>query len=272
MHGKRAAIAPALADEVGLVLDVAPGIDTDALGTFTGEIARPGTMEETAILKARLGLKASGLALAVASEGSYGAHPLFPFIPGGLEMIVLVDDRLGLIIKETMIADETNYQHATAASADELGPFLSRARFPSHGLIVRSNQLGAAAAPSLRKGVVDAAALAEAVSSCAGQSADRLAFVQSDMRAHYNPTRMAVIAKLAQRLAKRVASLCPQCRAPGWGVVGVERGLACEACGVPTELAQAEIWGCGVCSERCSLPRPDGMEAAPARHCPWCNP
>lgn len=272
MHGKRAAIAPALEGEVGLILEVALGIDTDALGAFTGEIARPGTMEETAILKARLGLEVSGLPLALASEGSYGAHPLFPFIPGGLEMIVLVDDALGLVIKETIIADQTNYQHTTAASADELADFLSRASFPSHGLIVRPNQLKAGAAPSLRKGVIDPAALAEAVSSCARQSEDELAFVQSDMRAHFNPTRMAVIAELAQRFANRVARLCPRCGAPGWGVIGAERGLPCEECEGPTELAQAEIWGCGACGERRASPRPDGMAAAAARHCPWCNP
>lgn len=53
---------------------------------------------------------------------------------------------------------------------------------------------------------------------------------------------MSVIAELAKRLAHRVARLCAQCGAPGWGIVGVERGLPCEACGAATELAQAEIW------------------------------
>ncbi len=269
MHGKRAAIAPALAGDVGLILDVAPGIDTDALGAFTGEIARPGTMEETAILKARLGLEASGLHLAVASEGSYGAHPRFPFIPGGLEMIVLVDDALGLVIKETMIAGQTNYQHTTAAWADALTDFLSRASFPSHGLIVRPNRSTPGAAPSLRKG-----------------APRRLQ--RRFLRARANPrTRSPSCNRTCVRTA--IPRAWPS--SPNWlsaspiGWRGCVRSAgrrvgassapnaACRVrnAGGPTELAQAEIWGCGACGERRASPRSDGMAAA-ARHCPWCNP
>lgn len=40
MHGEKAAFGPALARELGLRLIVPEGIDTDALGTFTGEVVR----------------------------------------------------------------------------------------------------------------------------------------------------------------------------------------------------------------------------------------
>ena len=63
MHGKEAAIAPAFRDRLGLVLETPQVIDTDALGTFTGEIPRVGSMRKTAIAKARLGMAATGLAL-----------------------------------------------------------------------------------------------------------------------------------------------------------------------------------------------------------------
>ncbi len=54
-HDKQRVIAPALTPSPGLQVRLA-GVDTDALGTFTGEIARPGTPRETALAKARLGI------------------------------------------------------------------------------------------------------------------------------------------------------------------------------------------------------------------------
>ena len=83
MHGKEAAFAPVLADRLGLDLIVPGGIDTDALGTFTGEIARQGSIGETARAKAVLGLSIAGGDLALASEGAYGPHPQIPLIPLG---------------------------------------------------------------------------------------------------------------------------------------------------------------------------------------------
>jgi hypothetical protein len=92
MHGKDSAIAPPLRLRVGADLVVPVGLDTDALGTFTGEIERKGTMREVAIAKARLGMVATGLQLGLASEGSYGPHSSVPFMAAGVELLALVDD------------------------------------------------------------------------------------------------------------------------------------------------------------------------------------
>ena len=51
---------------------VAAEVDTDRLGTFTGEVERPGPPRETALMKARLGQRATGLPRALASEGVFG--------------------------------------------------------------------------------------------------------------------------------------------------------------------------------------------------------
>ena len=48
MHRKEEAIVPALQSTVGLLVAPAPGLDTDQLGTFTGEISRAGTMLDAA--------------------------------------------------------------------------------------------------------------------------------------------------------------------------------------------------------------------------------
>ena len=53
MHGKERAIAPPLCQWFDMTISTAPGIDTDALGTFTGEIARKGTMRDSFLADVR---------------------------------------------------------------------------------------------------------------------------------------------------------------------------------------------------------------------------
>ena len=56
-------------------------LDTDMLGTFSGEVERTSTPIETAVKKARLGMQATGLPLGIASEGSIAPNPNVPSMP-----------------------------------------------------------------------------------------------------------------------------------------------------------------------------------------------
>jgi len=270
MHGKARAVAPAFAQRVGLNVVETAGLDTDALGTFSGETPRRGTMLETAVAKARLGMAATGLRLAIASEGSFGPHPQIPFLPAGIELMVFVDADRGWVIHESMIAERTNFAHLVSAPGAPLDTFLAQVGFPQHALMVRPNAGERAAAWA--KGIADRGDLDRAVAAAAAASADRCALIETDMRAHRNPTRMDALAGLATRLALRLAAQCPACSAPGWGRIDVTRNLPCELCGLPTHVIAAEIFGCAVCSHRESQPRPDGMVVAQAMHCDACNP
>lgn len=271
MHGKQIAITPTLRAGLGLVVDTAAGLDTDALGTFSGETPRAGSMREAAIAKARLGMAAAGLSLGIASEGSYGPHPFIPFVAGGIELMVLVDDIRGIVITEQLIEDAPIYGHAVAACRFELGSFLADYRFPEHALIVKPNVPTSDVAP-VRKGLRDADLLTQAMLAMAAASADGKAFVQSDMRAHMNPVRMASIARLAAKLCARAASPCPACATPGYGQVDVEIGLPCAFCGMPTDSLLGEIHGCVACVHRHTSPRLDGRGVADPAQCQQCNP
>ncbi len=271
MHGKEAAIAPALLDGLGLVVDVPPGLDTDSLGTFTGEIPRAGCMREAAIAKARLGMAMTRRPIGVASEGSYGPHPWIPFVAGGIEMIVLVDDTRDIIITECLVEDEPVYAHVDVTSSNELDTFLDRIHFPQHALIVKPNAPKKPPFP-IYKGLRCRPHLAAAVTECAACSSDSHAFVQTDMRAHMNPTRMAAIDRLARKLCRRAAACCPCCSTPGYGQVDIETGLPCEWCGFPSMLVRHEIFGCVACGHREHRPRPDGRSHADPGNCPHCNP
>jgi hypothetical protein len=271
MHGKEAAISAVLFDRLGLIVDTVPNLDTDVLGTFTGEVPRTGTIRETAIAKARLGMAASKLSIGIASEGSYGPHPHIPFVAGGIELMVLVDDSREIIVTEHLIEDTPIFDHAFAYPHDELGAFLNRIGFPDHALIVKAAEAGVAAGP-VYKGLRSMEALALAISRCAAHSRDGRALIQTDMRAHMNPTRMATLRRLAAVFAERVATPCPACAMPGYGLVDVETGLPCEACGTPSIMVRHQVFGCVACEHRERRPRIDGRSHADPGHCPICNP
>ena len=271
MHGKEAAISAALFERLGLVVSTAPNLDTDVLGTFTGEVPRTGTIRETAIAKARLGMAASGLPIGIASEGSYGPHPHIPFIAGGIELMVLIDDVRKIVVSEYLIEDSPVFDHVFAHPNDELSAFLDRIGFPDHALIVKAAEAGLAAGP-VYKGLRGKQALASAIIHCAAHSRDGRTLIQTDMRAHMNPTRMATLRRLAVIFAERVSTPCPACAMPGYGQVNVETGLLCEACGAASIMVRHQVFGCVACEHRERRPRLDGLAYADQGHCPECNP
>ncbi|MCA3561920.1 MAG: hypothetical protein IOC82_12925 [Aestuariivirga sp.] len=259
-HAKERAIAPAFAERLGLAVRVASSIDTDALGTFTGEVPRAGSMREAARAKARLGMQATGLPMGIASEGSFGPHPFMPFIAAGREMMIFIDVTRGLEVVEECVSETTNFAALELTEGADIEGFLDRAGFPSHALVLRR-------CGHITKGINDRAALESLLSAGRGEG-----WLETDMRAHVNPTRMAEIGKLAAKLAARIATPCPACAAPGFGTVRSEAGLPCAACETPTAQVRSLISGCALCGYEQSSARPDGRTAATPAECPECNP
>jgi len=267
MHGKAEALAPAFV-MLGASLVVPDSIDTDALGTFSGEIPRLHPPLETAIAKARLAMAATGLPLGLATEGSFGPDPVIGFVSIHRELAVLVDDLHGQMVCEWRNCHETNFASRVVAHASELDATrLARWRFPSHALIVRAEPQG-----PVVKSLQDRFALDAAIAACIARSPTRQARVETDMRAHLNPTRMNQIAALGERLVERLRCRCTRCRAPGFGRIDVETGLPCGWCGRPTGAVVAEIHGCAACPECLRLPRRDGLRQSDPAHCETCNP
>lgn len=266
MHGKERAIAPALAARFGAVAVVPAEFDTDAFGTFTGEIARRGSPRDAARAKAAAAMAATGLDVAIASEGTFGPHPAAPLLPLAAEFLLLVDARTGLEVEAEDVGTETNWAGAAVRDLAAAEAFGARIGFPEHQLVLRV----AGDPAAMRRGIGSrdelAAALAELLRRGGRVEAS------ADMRADRNPTRMRAIARAADRLAARAATPCPDCGWFGFGFVRAERGLPCEACGEPTELVQALVDGCARCPTAARRPRPDGAATADAGNCPQCNP
>ena len=89
-HRKAEAIAPPLQKELGVTL-LELALDTDALGTFSGEIERVGTTIDCAKRKCEWGLREHGGQLGLASEGSFGPHPSLPYLKADLELLLFMD-------------------------------------------------------------------------------------------------------------------------------------------------------------------------------------
>ena len=269
-HMKEQAIARPFRFALGMEVLTPTGLDTDILGTFTGEVPRNGTPLEVCERKARLGMKMTGLPFGLASEGSFGSHPFIPFIPAGVEFMTFVDDERGFVVTENLVSENTNYGHRQARDIDDLTDWLPRKGFPAHGLIVRTTDNGPGA--PIAKGVITVDDLGAAISEAVTRSDNGLAWVEPDMRAHFNPTRMRSIRRLAFKLARRLATQCPSCGAPGWGQTGTIKGLPCELCRAPTDMVRREVFGCAACDYVEEKPRRDGLQETPPQNCRFCNP
>jgi hypothetical protein len=269
MHGKERAIGPAL-ERLGLAWSVPAGLDTDRFGTFTREVARAGSALDAARAKALAALALDpGADVAVASEGSFGPHPSIPLLPIGRELVLLVDRRTGLEVAGHHASPDVSYAQAAVGGADEAAAFAARVGFPAQALAVAAMRDGLPdPAAFLEKGIADADALARAVAAAVAATGG--AFVETDMRAHANPARMAAVARAADDLARRFASRCPGCGRPGWDVAERLAGLPCSGCGAPTGAVRAEVLrcaGCGLAKER-----PSAQDGADPGLCPECNP
>lgn len=244
-------------------------VDTDTLGTFSGEQPRKANALKTARKKCLMGLKHTETEYALASEGSFGPHPTLPFIPAATELLYFIDKKNRFELHLSQIFTETNFAGSEISTLDELKDFSEKALFPSHALLIRPPQHYSKA--PIFKGIHTTADL-EAAFHEARRHSSGTVWVETDMRAHCNPTRMKNIASLGERLAERLRRQCPVCDTPGWGEVDVTVGLPCEWCGMPSEGVKEEIYGCTKCRHRESVLPRHGQTSVSPEYCSYCNP
>jgi hypothetical protein len=268
MHRKEQAIAPILEASLGVKLAVPSAFDTDAFGTFTGDVKRPADQLATARMKATAALQHTGETLAIASEGSFGPHPQLPFLPCDRELVLLLDHQHQLEIVGEVLSTDTNYRSQTIYSSEEALAFAESVGFPSHGVVVKA----AAANLVLAKGITAADDLIATVEQALDKSHRREARIETDMRALYNPTRMAVIAQATEDLVRAIAQSCPACNCPGFSQIRQFPGLPCGLCGTPTLLTLTVLYRCQRCQFEQRGPGDQGLSAADPSHCPACNP
>lgn len=264
MHGKEQALEPALG-RLGLRFLPAPSLDTDLFGTFTRDVARAGSQREALLAKARAGLQvAPGADFAVASEGAFGPHPQIPFVSSGLELVALFERKSGRAVIGYDLTTATNFAQSEARNLDAVGRFADQIGLPDHAAVVMASSEG----PLVAKGVTARDRLLETCASVleAGGSV----WLEADMRAHMNPTRMAAIARAADNLAQRLESRCPTCDFPDW-TLRILSGRPCGWCGEPTDEPWIEVRSCEACGKSAEVVIEHMRKAVPGA-CRACNP
>jgi hypothetical protein len=273
-HKKEAVLGPLLSS-LGLNCVVVP-IDTDEFGTFSGERERSGSIREVLRQKISEATKVVPTGrLFLASEGSFGPHPVFGFGQTDLESLLMIDHQLEVEIYAEHFTSQTN--HSSIRLDTEIYPegFLASVGFPSHGVIVHPMGLSA----PMYKGLHDELSLRSALRECwkhiessEFQGAERAVVVSTDMRADHNPSRQKVIYRAGEALVEKLKSLCPTCRVPGFAITQGVPGLPCEECGEPSAAPVRVVWECVKCFHYEERPRPDGLVMLPAKDCEFCNP
>lgn len=266
-HLKERVIAPIFETEFGVTSFVSDVFDTDSLGTFSGEIERKEDALTTLRNKCILSATATQSDLVVATEGSFGAHPSIFIAHANTELIMLKDFKNDLEIVAKEISLDTNFNGQKISTEADLLEFAKKVKFPSHGLILKNEEANFSV---LFKGIQTEAILLEKFRYLK-QYKDYV-YVETDMRAMYNPTRMQVIERVTKQLIEKLKSLCPSCQTPGFDVVQVVSGLPCQLCKRPTRSTLYHVYECKKCTYQSNKMFPRGVQSEDPMYCDTCNP
>ena len=266
-HDKGKVIKPLMEEETGCNIICDNSLDTDQFGTFVRDIQRKLSQKETARAKIYAALEGTEYTLGMASEGSFGPHPYYP-VPWNVEIVMLHDIVSGFEVQGMYEGFDTNFAHRIVSSFEEAVSFAEKIGFPGHHLILRPDNEYSG---EIFKGIDSWEILEKVFDICLRSSSEGSVFMETDMRAFANPTRMANIGKAVTDLIEKLKNRCPVCGAPGFIVVEKIPGLRCELCGGRTKLIEKTVSCCQSCAFREEKPRSDILKA-PAKYCDYCNP
>lgn len=267
MHHKERVIAPILEKKLRVNCFVAEKLDTDAFGTFSGDVHRNLSPVDTLRAKCNAAMNLTKCDLAVASEGSFGNHPMMFFANANEELVMLLDRKNGFELVERELSTATNMNSAFIKTIDELLDFAVKCEFPSHALIVKNREANFS---YIKKGIQSEDELIESFQECKLKYAT--VFVETDMRAMYNPTRMKVIAKATEKLMDKLQKTCPICSFPGYSIQEVKGGLPCSLCHKPTKSTKIAVFRCQKCAFEEKEEFPHGKSEEDPMFCDFCNP
>ena len=266
-HFKERVIAPILEKELGVVCITNGNFDTDKLGTFTGEIERELDPISTVREKCLQAMKMNNCDLGVASEGSFCPHPTLFFIHSDEEFLIFIDklNNIEVIVRE--LSTSTNFNGKLISNESELLEFADKVKFPSHGLILRKSKEENL---DIQKGISDMDELQIIFFNLFSKY--NSVYVETDMRAMYNPSRMKVIEKATEKLVVKIKSICPNCQMPGFGITDAKKGLKCSLCGLPTNSVLSYIYECKHCHFIKEEKFPHQKTTEDPGYCDYCNP
>jgi hypothetical protein len=269
-HGKEQIVAAILA-EGGMKVERVEGFNTDLWGTFSGEIERPASQAETAVMKAKKALElCDDASWGLGSEGAFNPHPASPFITLNTEVLALCGRSGKITIRGRAAGTNVVFHSRTIRHANDLITLASDQNFPEYGLILKVVQAGKVIASEKECQTVDELKLAwQHLNKI---YPDEAIIAETDLRAHRNPARRLLIAEAARDLLQRWRTVCANCGLRGFGKEESIPGLPCSVCYFPTRLPKGYVWRCPHCGYEETRRNSDSPETADPSVCSVCNP
>ena len=267
MHAKEKVIAPLLEKQLKVKCILPDNINTDQFGTFSGEVERKLSPIDTLRKKCEAAMSMTNCKLAVASEGSFGAHPFIGLTSADEEFILFKDNIHNIEVFAKKLSTNTNFGGQAVQNIQELQEFARRSIFPSHSLIIRNAQGQTA---YLAKGISSKKELEQHFEVCFKEFGS--AFAETDMRANHNPSRMEVIKETTSALIEKIKRFCPACECPGFDIEEFTEGLPCGACGQATKSILNSVYKCQKCGHKETVLYPKNKKFEDPMYCDYCNP
>ncbi len=266
-HGKQEVLKPLLEMALNVKCFISTEFDTDLYGTFSGEILRKEDALSTLRKKCLEAMSYYNCDLAVASEGSFGPHPSAFFSTADDELLIFIDLKNNIEIVGRKVSMETNFASKSCRNLAEFEQFLDQVNFPSHKVILKNTGDYPSEIYKDSANRQEAVCIFETLLEKNGS-----VFVETDMRAMNNPTRMNVIKEAAEQLILKIKSLCPECQFPGFSVTSAVPGLPCSCCNFRTKSILYNEYCCSKCdfSEKKYFPR--NIQSEDPMYCDNCNP
>jgi hypothetical protein len=180
---------------------------------------------------------------------------------------MLMDTKNDLEIVVREISTETNFNASEVKNEIELMEFASKVQFPSHGLILKPSENNFS---KIVKGITDEVTLKKSFKEMIDEFGT--AYVETDMRALYNPTRMKLIEKTTLKLVEAMHSKCPICSTPSFVITDSNSGLPCDSCKLPTRSILSYISKCKKCDYTVEQLYPNKKTTEDPMYCDFCNP
>ncbi len=264
-HKKETVLAPILRAKLNARVTHLP-FDTDAFGTFSGEIPRPGDQLTTLKAKATAAAKTTELPFVVVSEGAISSHPFIPGTALTRELVTLYDKAADVFILGQSTGLLPHVHKSKARALEEVQRLLQAFDFPTHQVILKNREYKPSTVIKDMPSEAELLTSAKQVLRWPWQQV----YLETDVRADRHPERMEVIKKAGENLANNLLRLCPSCNHGGFTPTGNTPGLPCEACGTATELPLSTTYTCPYCSYEKKMPTEP--TTAPQAECPHCNP
>jgi hypothetical protein len=137
MHAKERVIGLILRDELGLIVRLAVGVDTDRFGTFSREVARQGSQLNAARAKncSRVRILSVGTCGA-GKRRQFRTVSRYTVLADRREIVLMVDRQSGFELIGRDIALETSFLHLITRDVDQDIDCAQIGKFPEQGILV----------------------------------------------------------------------------------------------------------------------------------------